>query len=63
MTSLVFIVANDIAEIASSAYKREGRRWPPSFFFAENYLPLLLLERESPAGLHGSTVRSKEFSQ
>jgi hypothetical protein len=31
MISLVFIVANDIAEIASSAYKPEGRRWPPSF--------------------------------
>jgi hypothetical protein len=31
MISLVFIVANDIAEIACSAYKPEGRRWPPSF--------------------------------
>src|SRR5271154_3927288 len=56
MTSLIFIVANDIADIASSACKPEGRRWPPAFRFAENSFPMLLLERESPVGLHGSTV-------
>jgi hypothetical protein len=39
MTSLVFIVANDIAEIASSAYKSEGQRWAAVLLICRKFPP------------------------
>lgn len=47
MTSLVFIVANDIAEVAGSVGNKKDTGGRLSFWFAEKSLPILLLELES----------------